>query len=171
MAIVLNEDTAATDQLNEALFALVEAAMASEVAYTPEALKEMVDFQIEALNEAGGLISWIKRHYTGVDHNVPGQFKREIEAGIKSESQRRTMIASVDAMIAKAERALHGGSGGDFAKGLIPAWVLLGPVAGIAGGVTRAAMTGGNRQSGQIEKYIKALKDVKAEIKAAEIED
>jgi hypothetical protein len=44
-----------------------------------------------ALEEAGGIISWIARIYTGKDRDLPGEIEKELET-IKTEEHRKKLL-------------------------------------------------------------------------------
>jgi hypothetical protein len=174
MTILLAEAAGPADPVGAALAALVEAAMASEEAITPAALGGMVAYQIELLGEAGGLMSWIRSHYTGVDKKAAAEFERELAEGIRGSYHRRQMLDTVNRMLDRARDAMDSGPVGhvlgDALPVGIPAFVFGLPtltVAAAASGAARAVGVGRNKRNGDLKKYIETLKVIRDKIKAA----
>ena len=63
-----------------------------------------------ALEEAGGIISWIARIYTGKDRDLPGEIEKELET-IKTEEHRKKLLEEIDEFIgqAKSDNVSNGG--------------------------------------------------------------
>ena len=120
-------------------------------------LNEAVELDLldQALDEAGGLISWIKRRYTAVDGKLPGELEAEIQRGVRHEAHRSKLLDEIDEFIREAENAETGSSTDDFWKG------------SVAGTIMR----GNSHSSGKIRDYVKALKDVRAKVAAAKVKD
>jgi hypothetical protein len=135
-----------------------------------------------ALEESNAVTSWVKRFFTGVDRDAPEGFQREIDRGVRSEGHKRQMLHYVDELIEKAEHAEDGAPVADAMDGAlwvgIPSFVIAAATvgtagaaaaAGLAAGAAKAGLTSRNRVSGEIRKYIQALRDVRRRIAAARV--
>jgi hypothetical protein len=172
--IVLREaaEDLTPDPVLDAAFALAEAAAASESSYSPELLAVYAQGAAMSLSEAGGLFSWIKRHYLAHDSSAAPEMRKEIEHGVRDEEHRKELIAHCDKLIHEAEHSWHVGSGmvlGTAARA--GAAMVGGPVTAIGnlhwlvGVVGRTAA----RSTGAVRKYIEAVKAVRSEIEKAPV--
>ena len=108
-----------------------------------------------ALEEAGGLLSWIKRLYTATDDRIPFELSGEIQRGVRDAAHRQKLLDEIDGFIREAEKAESGDSVGDFARG----------------GLLGVRHRGDARSSGKIARYIKSLRAIRAKVQAVKTKD
>jgi hypothetical protein len=156
---------------------------------------EMLD-EIDALDEAGGIVSWLARAYTGKDKDLPAEIEKELES-IKTKEAKEKMLADIDDFIKEAEasaatNAMDKRAPNDLGKGFaMPgsekykarmAWMrknahtnALGVGHGQYGHHLAAGAVGNivkriNALDGTIDKYIAELKKVRAKVAAHKVE-
>ncbi len=155
MSIILeNTEPYQPDPVQQALEAFVEAARQSDIPYTAESLAEMV--RGEVLQEAGGVLSWLKRWISGTDSNLLDELRADIDK-IKTEEDKRKVLADIDKFLKQA-KGLTGGQ--------IAAFVLTNPIlwGGIAL-VVRAIKS----NDGSTKEYIEAMQKLRSEVLAIKV--
>ena len=95
-------ETTNTDPLAEALANLIKVANESNRELSPEMLNEMVQYQ--ALSEAGGFISYIKRWFTGSDMTAVDEIRKEL-ATLTTASNKVELLRFIDTLIEDAKKA------------------------------------------------------------------
>lgn len=118
-------------------------------------IEECFALGLEPLDEAGGLVSWIKRMYTAKDDSVVSELNLEIDRGIRDEDHRKKTLKDIDGFIEEAEKAESGGKLQDFMHGALPGMINRGKA----------------RDSGAIRSYIAALKKIRARVVSAKIKE
>jgi len=113
----------------------------------------------EALDEAGGLGSWLKRAYTGMDESLLDQLRDEIDSKVTTEAQRRKTLAEIDKFLAQAK----GLTGGQAVYHLF----VTGPFFAAWG--FAAVLRYMNKNDGSREDYIQAMKSLRAEVAAKKL--
>jgi hypothetical protein len=103
--IILKESK--QDDVSLALNSFIQACKNSDKEYSLSELNEMVELQ--ALYEAGGFISWIKRKIFGLDNNVLEDIKAEIRT-IKTSKDRDAMVNFINELINDAEAIVKMGN-------------------------------------------------------------
>jgi hypothetical protein len=98
--MILTENAA--DPVAEACAAFVCAAAESAEGYTIEQLTEMVTEQVTALNETGGLVSWVKRVLGAGDESLPGEIEKELKK-IDTPEKKAKALADVQRYITDAK--------------------------------------------------------------------
>ena len=88
-----------------------------------------LEIGVEPLQEAGGVISWLKRNFSNVDDSIAGEIRDEL-AAITTEAERQALLHELDGFITEAKAAQRDGTFGDILSSLG-----LGFVSGLAGGV------------------------------------
>lgn len=87
---------------------------------TQKRTKDMIleeDDDIQLLDEAGGLVSWLKRAMTNVDHDVVEDLKEALR-DLKTERDRQQLLQEIDHFLADARAALRDGTAGDLLRSL-----------------------------------------------------
>lgn len=105
-----------------------------------------------ALEEAGGLLSWLRRAYTATDPKVVMQLYTEILHGVKDEQHRKDLLAEIDGFLREAEAAESGSSVHDTALNL-----------------PGLHMRKGARDAGKIRAYIASLRKVREKVAHAQL--
>ena len=87
-----------------ALQKLVGALREAEAAYSLDDVSAMLEAEIakkpeQVLDEAGGLVSWVKRYVTGADSDVIEQIRSELPS-IQTEKDKQDMLRFLDKLIA-----------------------------------------------------------------------
>jgi hypothetical protein len=101
--IVLNESAAEDfDGVAAAAAALVEAAKASSVAYTPQDLQEALSEQIEVLKE--GVVSWIRKKVTGIDPELFARIEAKFAGGLTPAEKESSTLALSKAIVRATAR-------------------------------------------------------------------
>jgi hypothetical protein len=111
---------------------------------------------MENLEEAGGLVSWLTRWLSGSDTSLPDDIEAEIKK-IRTEKDKDRILADI-AKFRKQAKTLTGGQLAAFLIG--PMWVVL----GIVGRLIK-------KNNGTTEEYIKAMDKLEARVNAIKIED
>ena len=88
-----------------ALQKLVGALREAEAAYSLDDVSAMLEAEIakkpeQVLDEAGGLVSWVKRYVTGADSDVIEQIRSELPS-IQTEKDKQDMLRFLDKLIAE----------------------------------------------------------------------
>jgi hypothetical protein len=88
-----------------ALQKLVSALREAEAAYSLDDVSAMLEAEIakkpeQVLDEAGGLMSWVKRYVTGADSDVIEQIRSELPS-IQTEKDKQDMLHFLDKLIAE----------------------------------------------------------------------
>lgn len=109
----------------------------------------------EVLEEAGGLLSWVKRLYAATDDRIPFELTGEIQRGVRDSAHRQKLLDEIDDFIREAEKAESGDSTGDFLRG----------------GVIGVSRRGDARSSGKIARYIESLRAIRAKVQAVKTKD
>ena len=84
---------------------LVGALREAEAAYSLDDVSAMLEAEIakkpeQVLDEAGGLVSWVKRYVTGADSDVIEQIRSELPS-IQTEKDKQDMLRFLDKLIAE----------------------------------------------------------------------
>ena len=116
-------------------------------------LEECITLDVEYLDEAGGILSWIKRSYTATDSNLVTELNLELAHRIKAPEDKTKMLKEIDEFIEEAERSVPDNKLRDFSSG-----ALIG-----------VAMRGHARDSGKIKEYLEKLKRVRARVAAFKV--
>ena len=66
-------------------------------------LAECLDLDLEPLEEAGGLRSWIKRFVTGSDHSLVAQLNVEVMHRVKTAEDKKKLLDEIDGYVSEAE--------------------------------------------------------------------
>ncbi len=94
------------------------------------------ELDLEPLDEAGGLISWLKRTFSGVDNSIAEHIERDLHK-IKTREERDALLHELDGYIREAENTKRDGTFGDLLAALG-----LGSISGLmgaaVGGITGA---------------------------------
>lgn len=146
------------DPVAAALEALVEAALASDEKFSPEMLAGMV--RSRALEEAGGLVSWLKRAYTGMDSDLIAELRDDLDKRVKTAKDKADILADIDKFIAEG-------------KGLQTSQALyhLLPPSTTIGVAATFIIRNSNTKDGSRAKYVEALKKVREEVVKKKVGD
>jgi hypothetical protein len=161
--IVLNEATQPADPIDEAIASLLEAALAHSENVTPAELAQAVLEGAQVLAEAGGLISWVKRVYSGKDDSASGEIEKESKGKLTA-AKKKELLAHVEKLIDEAEKEIGKGEDGQ-SKGLM---MRMGRT--LLGGWPSLLLRAMNRSNGGIAAYLSSLRAVKTKLQAAPTE-
>jgi butyrate kinase len=106
---------------------------------------------VDELNEAGGLLSWLARVYTGKDKDLPGELEEELSK-IKTQAEKENLIKEINDFIYDAEQNISNDT----------RVVLRGSLLGLM-------LTNKNRQNGVLDKYLSKLKEIRVKIRAKKV--
>ncbi len=87
------------------------------------------ELELVPLEEAGGIISWIKRSFSGSDSSITDELSVEVKK-ISTLEEKKTVLAELDRFIAEAESSEKDGTFGDILTSLG-----LGSTGGVIGAV------------------------------------
>lgn len=116
-------------------------------------IETCIELNLEFIEEAGGVVSWLKRLYTATDDSVVHELEQDITIGIRSEEHRARLLREIDGFIREAREAEHGGALSDFMRG----------------GVIALQKRGDARRTGTIRAYIQRLETVRAKVASFKI--
>lgn len=120
----------------------------------------LTESEMIELAEAGGLISWLKRAYTGMDTKLIDELRDEIKNKIKTEAQKEDALRDIDKFI----REGRGLTGTQLVYHLFAPHTWLGPIVSF---IIRHS----NTEDGSRERYVDAMKKVRAEVAALKFKD
>jgi hypothetical protein len=155
MSIILeNYSPAAQDPVRAALATFIEAARVSDQPFTADILAEMT--RNEALYEAGGVFSWLKRWITGSDDSLLSELQGDIEK-IATQKDKDKVLADIDKFLKQA----RGLTGGQIAAFLLTNPILWGAIALICRHI--------KKEDGSTKDYIDAMTKLRAEVVAVKV--
>lgn len=111
---------------------------------------DCADLDLVPLNEAGGVISWIKRTLSGSDQGVVSELG-SLAARIETKEEKATLLRELDEFINEAEASERDGTFGDLLRS-----IGLSSIGGLAGSVFGAAV-GSIEASKMVAPVVKKL--------------
>lgn len=120
---------------------------------------EEAALELDSLQEAGGLVSWLKRAYTGMDNGLLEELRYELQRKIKSESQRQGVLQDIDKFIREGQ----GLTASQFAYH----FVVTGPA--FIGPITSFILRNSNTKDGSRKRYIEALEKIRDEVEKMKV--
>ena len=116
--------------------------------------------ETESLEEAGGLLSWLKRAYTGMDTDLIDELRSDIKGKIHTKKDQHDALHDIDKFIAEGEKLQTS----QAVFHVLAPHGLIGPVASFI-------IRNSNTKDGSRQKYVAALKKVRAEVAALKLKD
>lgn len=121
---------------------------------------EAASCEDETLSEAGGLVSWLKRAYTGMDGSLIDELRDDIKHKIHTKEDQQQTLKDIDKFIAEGEKLQTS----QAVFHVLAPHGLIGPVASFI-------IRNSNTKDGSRQKYVAALKKVRAEVAALKLKD
>lgn len=117
------------------------------------------DEQIE-LAEAGGLLSWLKRAYIGMDSSLLDELEEELKGRITTEREKRETLRDIDKFVQE-------GKGPTGTQLVYHLFAPHGPIGPIVSFILRTS----NTNSGERGKYVEAMKKIRDKVSALKVKD
>ena len=149
MTLILKSPLAESAQpttVEDSLRAFAEAVRGAESPYSVQDLVEMVAAEIRrkpesalteaTFNEAGGVISWIKRYVTGADEDIIEEIRSEMSS-IKTRQEKDAMLRFIDKLIAEVRKYTDRGDVNSGVRGGIAGFFTLGYLRSVFASVTK----------------------------------